>query len=212
MPTTSTTAWARTMLTAGILVRPWFMGLSLVLALASSGFDVTRHEPSLLLIGSLGWLQTANFVATGLLAIMCAVGLRRALKAGRAGTWGPILMGVYGAMLIIAGVVHPDPHHGFPVGASAGVLRPPTMQAEMQGLAFMLLVLAIVANGLCLRSPVLGDPTSVGNIQHWQFCGHPGARDAWDRADDGGPGWFALVRRCCSDILLGISDRNPSPR
>lgn len=35
-----------------------------------------------------GWLQIANFVVTGLLAILFAAGIRRALHPGRAGTSG----------------------------------------------------------------------------------------------------------------------------
>lgn len=127
--TTTTTTGARTMLTAGVLVGPWFIGMSLILALASSGFEVTKHEVSLLLIGSLGWLQTVNFVVTGLLAVICAAGLQQALKGSRAGRWGPILMGIYGAMLIVAGIVHPDPHHGFPTGAPAGSRHRPGRQS-----------------------------------------------------------------------------------
>jgi hypothetical protein len=47
----------------------------------------------LLSLGDLGWIQIANFVVTGALFVACAVGLRRVLHPGRAGTWGPRLVG-----------------------------------------------------------------------------------------------------------------------
>jgi hypothetical protein len=53
------------------------------------GFDLSRHPISLLSLGSLGWIQIANFVVTGGLYVACAVGMWRALRPGRNGTWGP---------------------------------------------------------------------------------------------------------------------------
>jgi hypothetical protein len=88
-----------------------------------------------------------NFIVTGLLGILCAIGLRRALKPGRANTWGPILLGAYGVLLIVAGFFHPDPQLGFPAGAPAGIPASPTAHANIHSLAFSLLALAIVANG-----------------------------------------------------------------
>jgi len=135
------------MLKAGVLVGPLFVGVSVILAFATSGFDLTKHEVSLLLVGNLGWLQMVNFIVTGLLGILCAFGLRRALKPGRASTWGPILLGVYGVVLIVAGLFHPDPMLGFPAGAPVGIPASPTAHANIHSLAFSLLALAIVANG-----------------------------------------------------------------
>jgi len=135
------------MLKAGVLVGPLFVGLSLILALASSGFDVTKHEVSLLLVGKLGWLQMINFTATGLLSIVCAFGLKRSLKSGRASKWGPTLMGVFGMLFIVAGFFHPDPQLGFPAGAPAGVPTLASVHANIHSLAFTLLAIATVANG-----------------------------------------------------------------
>lgn len=139
-----------TFLQAGVLVGPLFVGLSLVLALASPAFDLTKHEVSLLLVGNLGWLQMINFIATGLLGILCAIGLRRALKPGRASLWGPITLGAYGVLLILASLFHPDPQLGFPSGAPAGIPLSPTTHNNLHSLAFSLLALAIVANGFIL--------------------------------------------------------------
>ena len=65
----------------------------------------------------------AMLVTTGLLTIAGAVGLRRSLTGGPGRSWGPILVGVYGAGLVAAGLLTADPAQGFPPGTPAG---PPT--------------------------------------------------------------------------------------
>ncbi|WP_327138784.1 DUF998 domain-containing protein [Nocardia sp. NBC_01327] len=55
----------------------------------------TRHLLSALSRGDLGWIQTTNFVVTGLLAAAGAVGARRVLGLGRAHA-GNVACGVEG--------------------------------------------------------------------------------------------------------------------
>jgi hypothetical protein len=74
----------------------------------------------LLSLGSPGWIQIANFVVSGILYVIGAVGLRAALRSGHGRTWGPVLVGTLGVGLIIAGVFTADPGAGFPPGAPAG--------------------------------------------------------------------------------------------
>jgi len=76
--------------------------------LTRPGFDIRRHAVSQLSLGDLGWVQITNFILSGLLVIACAVGMRRALHEGRAGTWGPLLVGAYGLGLVAAGVFVAD--------------------------------------------------------------------------------------------------------
>lgn len=73
----------------------------------------------MLSLGSLGWLQIANFVVSGILYVLGAAGLRVALRPGPGSTWGPSLIGITGAGLIIAGLFTTDPGAGFPPGAPA---------------------------------------------------------------------------------------------
>ena len=108
------------LLTAGIVAGPLFLVLWALQAFTRDGFDPGRHPISLLSLGDLGWIQIANFVVTGALFVACAVGLRRVLHPGRAGTWGPRLVGALGGGLIVAGVVVTDAGAGFPAGAPAG--------------------------------------------------------------------------------------------
>lgn len=115
-PTTQTTR----LLAGGIVAGPLFLAVGLIQAFTRDGFDLRRHPLSMLSLGDLGWIQIANFVVTGVLYVACAVGMWRVLRPGRSGTWGPLLVGVFGVGLIVAGVFVADPGLGFPPGAPAG--------------------------------------------------------------------------------------------
>lgn len=103
------------LLVSGLLAGPLFIVVVLVQAFTRQGFDLARLPLSLLSVGDMGWIQITNFIVTGLLAVACAVGIWQRLHPGRSGTWGPLLIGVYGAGLIAAGVFSPDPALGFPI-------------------------------------------------------------------------------------------------
>jgi hypothetical membrane protein len=115
----STGRWTRLLLTAGVLAGPLYLLVGSVEALTRPGFDPTRDDWSLLSNGDLGWIHIALFIGSGLLTIAGAVGMRRALAGGRASTWGPLLVGLYGLGLIGAGIFSADPAHGFPPGTPA---------------------------------------------------------------------------------------------
>ena len=67
---------AHRLLLAGVLAGPFYLTVALAQALTRPGFDLRRHDVSLLANGSLGWIQIGNFLVSGLLAIVAAVGLR----------------------------------------------------------------------------------------------------------------------------------------
>jgi Protein of unknown function (DUF998) len=104
------------LLAAGVVAGPFYVLVSLAQALTRDGFDLTRHSWSLLANGSLGWIQIANFVLTGLMTVAFAAGLGRALRPGPGSRWAPRLLGVYGLSLVAAGVFTADPAFGFPPG------------------------------------------------------------------------------------------------
>ncbi len=108
------------LLAAGVVAGPLYVGVSLTQALTRPGFDLSRHPWSALANGDLGWLQVVNLILTGALVIAFSSGLRRVLTTGRASTWAPRLIGVYGASLIGAGLFRADPVPGFPAGTPAG--------------------------------------------------------------------------------------------
>ena len=111
---------AGTLLGCGIAAGPVYIATVGLQALVRDGFDIRRHAASLLSNGDLGWIQITNFVVAGLLTVAAAIGVRRVLRTGRGGTWGPRLVGLYGAGLIAAGVFVADPAFGFPVGTPDG--------------------------------------------------------------------------------------------
>jgi hypothetical protein len=110
----------KSLLGYGVVAGPLYVLVSLAQALTREGFDISRHDWSLLSNGSLGWLQITNFLVTGLMTIAFAVGVRRVLPTGRGATWAPRLIATYGVGLISAGVFRADPASGFPTGAPAG--------------------------------------------------------------------------------------------
>lgn len=130
-------------LLSGVLSGILFIGVSLILAFTVSGFDITRQPISVLLLGNVGWIQMINFEVSGLLAMLFAIGMWR-LHLGKGGTWGPILVGVYGLGILIAGLFRPDPEFGFPPGAPLGEPTSMTMHGSVHGFAFFGLVLAII--------------------------------------------------------------------
>ena len=117
--TLSRAGFDRVLLTAGALAGPVYIGLGLGQALFRPGFDITRHDLSLLSNGELGWIQVANFVLSGVLVIAGGVGLRSSLQRGRGHTWGPLLLAGYGLGLVGAGLFVADPAFGFPPGTPA---------------------------------------------------------------------------------------------
>lgn len=104
------------LLMGGLLAGPIYVVVGLAEALVRPGFDLRRHELSLLANGDLGWIHVAMMLVTGLLACAGAMGLRRALPPGPGRTGGPILLGVYGLGVALAGLLTADPASGFPPG------------------------------------------------------------------------------------------------
>src|SRR5215831_2367349 len=94
-----TTSVTRSLLGYGVIAGPFYVIVSLAQALTRPGFDLTRHEWSLLANGALGWIQTGNFVLTGLMVVAAAVGFRRALRPAPGSVWAPRLLAVYGLNL-----------------------------------------------------------------------------------------------------------------
>lgn len=110
----------RTLLACGVLAGPLYVAAGLIQMVIRPAFDITRHSLSLLSNGDLGWIQITNFLLAGLLVLAGAVGMRRLLRGSRGGTWGPLLLGLYGLGLIGAGIFIADPMDGFPPGTPAG--------------------------------------------------------------------------------------------
>jgi hypothetical protein len=144
-PAAQPTSVTRKLLTCGVIAGPLFIVAGLLQAYTRDGFDLKRHPFSMLSLGDLGWIQIANFVITGLLFIACAAGMRRVLYPGRARTWGPLLIGVFGASLIAGGVFLADPAMGFPPGAPEGPPASVSAMGIVHGLAFLVGMSSLIA-------------------------------------------------------------------
>lgn len=110
------------LLKCGVAAGPLYIFIGLIEVLTRPGFDIRKHSLSLMSIGPMGWIHILLFIITGLLVILGAVGIRRAIKGQRAGTWGPLMIGLYGVGLIAAGLFVPDPMKGFPPGMPGGTI------------------------------------------------------------------------------------------
>ena len=134
----------KSLLGYGVIAGPLYVVVSLAQALTRPGFDISKHAWSLLEAGSLGWIQVVNFFITGAMVVAGAAGLRRALPVGRARTWAPALIAVYGAGLIGAGVFRADPAAGFPEGTpeTAAVSWHGMLHFMVGGVGFLCLIAA----------------------------------------------------------------------
>jgi hypothetical protein len=114
-------AITRSLLRCGVWAGPFYLTVGLIQAKVREGFDLARHPLSVLANGPGGWVQTANFVLTGLMVLAAAIGFRRALGSkSRAMPW---FLGAYGLAMLVASIFPTDPVDGFPPGTPKG---PPT--------------------------------------------------------------------------------------
>ncbi|MDI1465913.1 DUF998 domain-containing protein [Catellatospora sp. KI3] len=141
----------KSLLGYGVIAGPIYVVTGLAQALTRDGFDLSRHAWSLLANGEHGWIQIANFIVAGLMTVAAAVGLRRALPAGRR-RWAPLLLAGYGLSLVGAGVFRADAVQGFPVGApeTTAVSWHGMLHLMLGGIGFGCLVAAcfVLARGL----------------------------------------------------------------
>ncbi|HEV3399006.1 MAG TPA: DUF998 domain-containing protein [Actinomycetes bacterium] len=144
-PSSQTSTATRTLLTFGLVAGPLFTLVALVQVLTRDGFDLSRHPLSLLSLGDLGWIQIANFVVSGVLAVGFAVGVRRALGGGRGAIWGPRLLALYGAGLVAGGVFVADPALGFPPGTPDGIPDHLSWHAILHAVAPPVAFLSLIA-------------------------------------------------------------------
>lgn len=109
-------AVTRSLLGYGVIAGPFYLVVGLTQAVVRDGFDLTRHPLSVLANGPGGWVQTGNFVLTGLMVVAAAAGFARVLGA-RAPSW---FLGAFGASMLAAAIFRADPGDGFPVGTPEG--------------------------------------------------------------------------------------------
>lgn len=116
-PSVDTVSGARRLLLCGAVAGPLFILVVLVQSYLVPDFNPRLDPLSLLALSPWGFIQIINFILAGALNIAYAVGLWRALHGGPSGTFGPILIAIYGLGLVTVGIFKDDPAYGFPPGS-----------------------------------------------------------------------------------------------
>jgi hypothetical protein len=106
----------RVLLSGGIVGSIGFVAAFLILGAVRPDYDPMRQFVSLLSLGEGGTAMTIVFLVCGLLIVGAAIGSRRVLHPGIACRWAPVMVGLAGFGLIIAGTFPTDPVQGYPPG------------------------------------------------------------------------------------------------
>src|SRR6188474_3468533 len=75
----------------GVVAGPFYLVVGYAQAFTREGFDLSRHPFSMLSLGSLGWIQIANFIVSGALFVI----------ARRLGGWLAVVSGLTGVLLMV---------------------------------------------------------------------------------------------------------------
>ncbi len=112
---------------AALLGTVGFVAVFLIEGWARPGYSPAAEYVSALALGPRGWVQVANFVMVGGCLLAFALWLRPAYPAGPGSRFGPPLLGVVGACLLLSGPFVMDPtgtpaSEATPHGLAHGVL------------------------------------------------------------------------------------------
>lgn len=133
-------------------------------AAARDGYDITRHPASMLANGNFGWVQVTTFLVCGAVMLVGALGARRTMRFGAGHTWGPRLLAIQGAGLIVAGIFRLDPAEGFPKGTPAGTPTTMSWHSIVHNLAGTIAFLAMIAACFVLARRFIGLWAKTGRL------------------------------------------------
>ena len=128
---------------SGVIAGPVFLLVSLVDGATRTGYDSMSMPISLLAVGDRGWLQTLNFLVTGVLFGLFAAGVYEALQERATPSFlGPLLIALMAFGLVLAGLFSTDPGGGFPPGVTPP--REATMHGTLHDVASLLVFPTLV--------------------------------------------------------------------
>ena len=133
------------------------------------GYSAWHHYGSSLSLGDQGWIQIANFLVCGLLTLCFAMGLRQVFRTGRGSVWGPILLGVFGLTLIVAGLFVTDPSLGYPPGTHSS--GPQTLHGTIHGVAGLIAFSSVALASFVMARRFAGDPDWKGWARYSRVTG-----------------------------------------
>jgi hypothetical protein len=148
---------SRLLLATGAVGPLLFIAAFLVEGATRPAYSAWHMAVSSLSDGPLGWTQRANFVVCGVLSVCFAVGLKRALRAGKGATWGPILLGTFGLGLIGAGCFTTEPGLGYPPGAVTP--STPSVHGILHTVFSLVVFSSLIAACIVLARRFTRDPT-----------------------------------------------------
>src|SRR6266702_3112477 len=137
-----------------------FMIVLLIEGATRPGYSAWHNYGSSLSLGDQGWMQIANFLVCGLLILGFAIGLRQVFQTGRGSVWGPILLGVFGVSLIVAGLFVTDPSLGYPLGTHGS--GPQTLHGTIHGVAGLIAFSSLPIASFVMARRFAGDPNWKG--------------------------------------------------
>lgn len=158
----------------GVVAGPLYLVVGYAQALTREGFDLAKHPFSMLSLGSLGWIQIANFVVSGALFVIAATGMAKHSR------WGARLIGLMGVGMILGGVFTADPALGFPLGTPDAVPASISWHGMLHAVAFGLAMIGwigacfVFARRLNGWLAVLSALTGVLLMVPMVFLGSPG--------------------------------------
>lgn len=136
----------RILLLAGIAAGLLFFVIPTIAVFKRPGFDIERHAISMLSLGEGGWIMKAVFIVSGLLTFLCALGIHMAAAREWTGFTAALLIGAYGAGLILAGLFDAPAGLGFPPGTPHDQAPVMTTGAILHSAAFMIAFGALIAS------------------------------------------------------------------
>lgn len=147
----------RLLLWAGAVGPLLFVVVLLIEGATRPGYSAWHTFGSLLSLGDQGWMQITNFIVCGVLVLGFAIGLRQALHSGKGAVWGPVLLGLWGLLLIIAGIFVTDPGQGYPAGVAP--LANPTGHGIIHALSGLAIFIVVPIAAFVMSRRFAGDPT-----------------------------------------------------
>ncbi len=148
------------LITCGAIGPLLFILVFLIEGATRPGYSAWRNYVSSLSLSDQGWMQIANFLVCGLLSLCFAIGLRQVLRSGRGSIWGPLLLGLFGLSLIVAGLFVTDPSLGYPPGTHGG--GPQTLHGTVHGFNGLIVFSLLPAASFVLARRFAGDPNWKG--------------------------------------------------
>jgi hypothetical membrane protein len=150
----------RFLIAGGVIGPLLFIVAILIEGATRPGYNAWHNYGSSLSLGDLGWMQVANFIICGLLTLCFAVGFRQALHSGRGSVWGPIMLGIFGVALIVAGIFVTDPSLGYPAGTHSS--GPQTLHGTIHGVAGLIAFTSLAIASFVMTRRFASDPNWKG--------------------------------------------------